>query len=282
MTVMPSAPPRTALVRIAGPGTPWYRTRKGLYLARIAVGVAIVAIWWMAASFRWLPPEILPTPLEVFLAFIELAFTGVFWVNFFQTLGNGMAALGLAIVIGVPLGLVLGLVPAVERTTRFLLDLGRSFPQIALLPVMVLLFGATAQMEIFVILLSVLWPVLLQTIYGSRRMDPVIRDTVSSYRINLWLVFTKVLLPGAAPFTMTGIRVAGSVSILVAMSVELLAWTPGMGSALGRAQIDEAPDIALGYLFWAGFLGLGLNYLFQFIEDKVLVWNARGDQAVNS
>lgn len=282
MTVIPSTPPRTALVRVPQPGTPWYRTRKGLYLGRIAVGVGIIAIWWIAAELDWLPPELLPTPLEVFLAFIGLAVQGQFWVNFFQTLGNGMGALGLAIIVGVPLGLLLGLVPVIERTTRLLMDLGRSFPQIALLPVMVLLFGANAQMEIFVIFLSVLWPVLLQTIYGSRRMDPVIRDTVKSYRINLWLIFTKVLLPGAAPFTMTGIRVAGSVSILVAMSVELLAWTPGMGSALGRAQIDEAPDIALGYLFWAGFLGLGLNYLFQFIEDKILVWNARGDQAVNS
>lgn len=279
---MPSAPPKTALVRVAQPGTPWYRTRKSLYLARIAVGVAAVAIWWIAAELDLLPPEILPTPLEVFLAWFNLAFEAQFWAAFFQTLGNGMAALGLAIVIGVPLGLLLGLVPAVERTTRFLLDLGRSFPVIALLPVMVLLFGATPQMEILVILLGVLWPVLLQTIYGSRRMDPVIRDTVSSYRINLWLVFTKVLLPGAAPFTMTGVRVAGSVAILIAMGVELLAWTPGMGSELGRAQIEEAPDIALGYLFWAGFLGLGLNYLFQFIEDKALVWNARGDQAVNS
>lgn len=282
MTVMPSAPPKTALVRVPQPGTPWYRTRRGLFLGQLAVGVGIVAFWWVAAELDWLPPELLPAPLEVLEAFVALAFEGQFWANFFQTLGNGMAALGLAIVIGVPLGLLLGLVPAVERTTRFLLDLGRSFPQIALLPVMVLLFGATAQMEILVILLSVLWPVLLQTIYGSRRMDPVIRDTVKSYRINLRLIFTKVLLPGAAPFTMTGIRVSASVSILVAMSVELLAWTPGMGSALGRAQIDEAPDIALGYLFWAGFLGLGLNYLFQFLEDRMLVWNARGDQAVNS
>src|SRR5690554_104986 len=135
MTVMPSAPPKTALVRVPQPGTPWYRTRRGLLLGRIAVGVGLIAFWWIAAELDWLPRELLPSPLEVFEAFVGLIFQPQFWGNFFQTLGNGMGALGLAIVIGVPLGLLLGLVPAVERTTRFLMDLGRSFPQIALLPV---------------------------------------------------------------------------------------------------------------------------------------------------
>jgi len=273
-----SAPPATRAVPVPGPDTPWYRRRLGLLVGRLVVGVAIVLVWWLAAALDWLPDTLLPSPLAVLLAFVALIGEGAFWLSFLRTLGNGMAALGLAIVVGIPLGLVLGLLPPVERATRFLLDLGRSFPVIALLPVMILLLGANGQMEIVVVFLGVLWPVLLQTIYGSRRLDPVVRDTTRAYRFTLWIRFAKVLLPAAAPFTMTGIRVAGSVSILVAMAVELLAWTPGLGSDLGHAQIDERPDYALAYLFWAGFLGIGINYLFQFIEDRALIWNARGDQ----
>ena len=273
-----SAPPATKAVRVAAPGTPWYRRRLGLLSARIAVGIVLVLLWWLADALDLLPDTLLPSPLAVLLAFFELVGEGEFWIAFLTTLGNGMAALGLAIVVGVPLGLLLGLLPPVERATRFLLDLGRSFPVIALLPVMILLLGASGQMEILVVFLGVLWPVLLQTIYGSRRLDPVVRDTTRAYRFSLRIRFLKVLLPAAAPFTMTGIRVAGSVSILVAMAVELLAWTPGLGSELGHAQIDERPDFTLAYLFWAGFLGIAINYLFQIVEDRLLVWNARGDQ----
>lgn len=270
--------PDTSVLRAAAEPRPWYRTRLGLLSAQLGVGVLIVLVWWLAAHQRWLPPEILPAPLEVFLAFVRMAVDGAFWVTFFQTVRAALLGLGLSIAIGVPVGLVLGMLPPVERTTRFLMDLGRAFPVIALLPVMILILGVTVEMEVTVIVLGVVWPIMVQTTYGSRRLDPVIRDTIRSYRINVWLRFLKVVLPGASPFIMTGIRVAASVSILIAMGVEILGRTPGMGFQLGIAQVDGAADVALAYVIYAGLLGMVLNALIQLAEDKLIVWNARGDK----
>lgn len=256
---------------------PWWRRRWGLVAAQIGVGVLLVAVWAVAAQFRWLPPELLPGPVAVLIAFVELSMTGAFWKAFGQTVLAALSGLGLSIAVAVPLGLVLGMLPRVERATRLLMDVGRSFPVIALLPVMILLFGVTPQMEVMVIFLGVVWPILLQTTYGARRIDPVVRDTVRSYRTTVWLRFVKVVLPGAAPFVMTGIRVAASVSILIAIGVEVLGRTPGMGLALGNAQVDGAAAIAMAYVVYSGLLGLALNAALQFFEDRVIVWNARGD-----
>lgn len=270
--------PETSVLRVAEM-RPWYRSRLGLFSAQLGVGVLIILVWWMASHFRWLPPEILPAPLEVFIAFFELAVTSTFWLAFFQTVRAALLGLGLSIAIGVPVGLVLGMLPPVERTTRFLMDLGRAFPVIALLPVMILILGVTVEMEVTVIVLGVVWPIIVQTTYGSRRLDPVIRDTVKTYRITVPLRFLKVVLPAASPFIMTGVRVATSVSILIAMGVEILGRTPGMGFQLGMAQVDGAPDVALAYVLYAGLLGMTLNALIQLAEDKLIVWNARGDKA---
>ncbi|MGO2111829.1 MAG: ABC transporter permease [Pseudoclavibacter sp.] len=270
----------------AGPGrpaaelrlrTPWWRRRWVLLGAQLGVGVLIIAVWTLAAHFRWLPPELLPSPLAVAISFGELAVTASFWVAFGQTMTAALAGLGLSVLVGVPIGLALGMLPPVERATRVVSDIGRSFPVIALLPVMILILGVTQQMEIMVIFLGVVWTILLQTTYGARRIDPVVRDTVRSYRISVRLRFFKVVLPGAAPFIMTGVRVAASVSILIAIGVEVLGRTPGMGLALANAQVDGAASIALAYVVYAGLLGLTINALLQLLEDRVFVWNARGD-----
>ncbi len=102
--------PETSVLRVAEM-RPWYRSRLGLLSAQLGVGVVIVLIWWMSAHFRWLPPEILPAPLKVFIAFFELAFNPAFWLAFFQTLRAAIVGLGLSIAIGVPVGLVLGMLP---------------------------------------------------------------------------------------------------------------------------------------------------------------------------
>jgi len=253
------------------------RGRSWLLVQQLAIGLGIVLVWWLVYALGWLSTDILPSPLSVLVQFVLLAGSGTFWVALLQTLATAATGLVIATVVGVALGLVLGLAPPAERATRFLLDLGRSFPVIALLPVMVLILGTRFQMEATVVFLAVFWPVLLQTIYGSRRIDPVVRDTTRAYGIRLRLRFLKVLLPAAAPFIATGVRIGASLAILVAVGIELLVRTPGLGFELGAAQSELRPDIAFAYLIYAGLLGLGVNALLERLESLVLTWNARGD-----
>lgn len=248
--------------------------------ARLLVGAALLALWWAASAFGWLSASALPAPIDVAAAVLALAATGGFWAALGQTLSSAALGLLLGIIVGAPLGLVLGFAPPVERSTRVVMDIGRSFPIVALLPVLILTFGTTKQLEVIVVFLGVLWPILLQTIYGVRRIDPVVRDTVRSFQIPQRLRFAKVLLPSAAPFTATGIRIAAAGAILLSLAVEILARTPGLGLELVKAQGDGRPELALAYLGWAGVIGIALNTVLASAEARVLGWSTRSDPEV--
>lgn len=249
--------------------------RASLLVWQLATALIIVGLWTLVYESGALSHELVPPLWDVAREFVTLATTGAFWTALGTTVSNALIGLALGAVVGVPLGLLLGINRAAYRSAEFLIDLGRSFPVIALLPVMVLVLGATSQMEIVVVFSGVLWPILLQTIYGARRIDAVIADTVRSYRIPTRLRFVKVVLPNAAPMAATGVRIAASASILIAVGVEVLSLTPGMGGNLARAQTDGAPALAIAYVIYAGLVGLALNKILWVAEGRVLSWNRR-------
>lgn len=244
------------------------------------LAVALVLLTWQGVyASRYFTRDLVPSPWDVAVAIGNLAQDGGFWSALGGTVSSAFIALAIAIVIGIPVGMLLGISPALYRSTQFLVDVGRSFPVIALLPVVVLLLGATKRMEIVVVLAGVVWPILLQTIDGARRIDAVIADTVRSYRIPPWLRFVKVVLPNAAPFAVTGIRIAASASILIAVGVEVLSLTPGIGGDLSRAQNDGAAAVAIAYVVYAGFVGLLLNKVLWLAEGRLLGWSRRATEA---
>ncbi|MQA08979.1 MAG: ABC transporter permease subunit [Pseudonocardiaceae bacterium] len=257
------------------------RSRKRIGLAAWQLGTAllIAAVWTLVYESGLLSRELVPPLWDVAREFVTLAGTAAFWAALATTVSNALTGLAAGIVVGVPFGLLLGISQAAYRSAQFLIELGRSFPVIALLPVMVLVLGATSQMEIVVVFSGVLWPILVQTIYGARRIDPVIADTVRGYRIPPLLRFVKVVLPNAAPFAATGVRIAASASILIAIGVEVLSLTPGMGGNLARAQTDGAPALALAYVVYAGLVGLAMNKILWTVEGRALAWNRRATRS---
>jgi NitT/TauT family transport system permease protein len=126
---------------------------------------------------------------------------------------DAVRGLLIAAILGIPLGILIGMFASIDRSTRILVDFGRSFPVIALLPILALLFGATSLMKIVAISIACFFPILIQSIYGARRLEPTIVDTIRSYRIPAHLRFFKVLLPASGPYIATGLRIATTISI---------------------------------------------------------------------
>lgn len=277
MTISEKVFPRTAPASESPTGRPRIRRSKwlGLLAWQCVTVLVIVGLWTLVYESGALSHELVPPLWDVAREFVTLAVTAAFWTALATTVSNALIGLALGVVVGVPLGLLLGISDAAYRSAQFLIDLGRSFPVIALLPVMVLVLGATSQMEVVVVFSGVLWPILLQTIYGARRIDAVIADTVRSYRIPMRLRFARVVLPNAAPMAATGVRIAASASVLIAVGVEVLSLTPGMGGNLARAQTDGAPALAMAYVIYAGLVGLALNKVLWVAEGRILSWNRR-------
>lgn len=241
--------------------------------SQIAVGILLLLLWQAAAAWGVLGRDLLPPPADVLQSLIGLPFDSRFWLALELTLLSAVLGLGLAALVGIPLGLIIGANPGIYRTTRFLVDLARSWPIIALMPVLVLLFGASFKMKLIMVFLAAVWPIMVQSIYGARRVELTVDDMLKSYGIHGFIRFFDVSIPNALPFVMTGLRISLALSILVSIGVEVLSSVPGIGYEIAIARMDGASAEVIAYVLMSGMLGLILNQSFAFMERHVLAWH---------
>jgi ABC-type nitrate/sulfonate/bicarbonate transport system permease component len=138
---------------------------------------------------------------------------------------------------------------------------------------MTLFLGATARMEITVIAIGAVWPVLVQTVDGCRAVAPAVGEMTRVFRIGWRQRWLFVVLPGTAPYAATAIRVAASLSLLLAVGVEVLGGVPGVGQQIAQAQQNGATALAFGYVLYAGVIGMTLSAILARIERRLLRWH---------
>lgn len=134
-------------------------------------------------------------------------------------------------------------------------------------------------MKIVLIAFACFFPILLQTIYGTRQLDSTLRDTVRAYRIPVHLKYLKVILPAASPMIMTGLRISVVVSILVAIAIEITSPVKGMGDELSKARDFYETNVAIAYALYAGLLGVIVNAVADRSEKHFLSWHFRSQEA---
>lgn len=253
---------------LAGPG----RAR----LAQLGAVLAALAVWQLVRWSGFFSESVLPAPLGVARFLGEAVLTERYWAAVGHTLlgaGEGLAA---ALIVGVPLGLLTGTYGFAERSSRLITDLGRSYPVFALLPVLLLVLGATATMKAFCVFFACVFPIWLQAQYGARSLDPTVSETVRAYRIPGLLRFRRVVLPAALPSIMTGLRIGAATSVLVCVGVELLTSLAGMGAEIVDYQTANASTGAYGYIITCGAVGFGLTWLTEVAQNRL---PARGPEA---
>lgn len=253
------------------------RTFDAALASQRLLAVAALLIVWQLIIWSGSLPSMTPGVPAIGEAIGGALASPLFWTSLGQTMTAAACGWLIAVAAGTALGLVIGSLPLLDRSTSLLIDFGRSFPVLALMPVVIMLLGATATMEIFVVSLSCLWPVLMQTIYGARRMDASVVDTARTFQIPRLLWFRRIVLPSATPFIATGVRISASIAILVAVGVEVLSQSPGLGRQITLAQQAQRWDHAFAYLFFAGMVGWGVATLLTVAERKILKWNRQAN-----
>ncbi len=249
--------------------------RLQLIALQIGFAAAVVALWWLCNVTGLIETSILPAVPDVATQLLAVIERPDFRNGLLATILDAFRGLACATAVAVPLGVLIGMFPGLERATRVIVDFGRSFPVIALLPILVLVFGATSLMKIVAIGIACFFPILLQTIYGARRLEPTIVDTVRGYRIPGRLRFLKVLLPAAGPYIATGMRIASTVAILVSVGVEIVSLAPGIGREISLSRSYNETATAFAYIVYAGLLGVALTVLWDVLEARLLRWHLR-------
>lgn len=252
--------------------------RKTPVFVRVIITIFVILVIWQLLATLQLLPSMTPSVPEVFTAVFKLLVTPIFWLSLWQSVSAAFIGWVIASVLAIICGLLVGGNSFARRSTAVLLDFGRSFPTLALIPVVILLLGASQQMKIIMVVLACFWPVVIQAVQGSKRIDPLIIDVAQTYRIPARLMFFRVRLPNALPFIATGVRISAAMAILVAVGVEVLSQAPGLGRQITLAQQAQAWDVAFANLFFAGLFGWAVTLLLSKAERRLLRWNRLGDE----
>lgn len=239
----------------------------------LGLPIILIAIWWIASIVS--PSFFVPTPPKLASTFVETWIGPRLWEDVLPSILRFLAGTGLAIVIGVLLGLVVGLNRPLRYLTEPVFEFFRALPPPVLIPVLMLLFGVTDWMKIMVILLGAIWPVVLNTVEGVRAADSVQSDTSRSYGIHGFDRIRYQVLPSASPQIFAGIRQSLPIGLMLMIISEMFAATSGLGFTVIQFQRRFAiPEMWSGILV-LGLLGYFVAVLFRFVERRVLRWYHR-------
>jgi ABC-type nitrate/sulfonate/bicarbonate transport system permease component len=144
---------------------------------------------------------------------------------------------------------------------------------VALIPLAVLVFGTQLPNKIFLVTFACFWPLLFQAIYGVQDVDPVAEDTARAFGFNRLQRLYMVTLPSAAPYLATGLRLASSVALILAVTSELVVGVPGLGRSINVAQSSGDYASMYALIAVAGMLGILLNATFRRVERRALRWH---------
>lgn len=256
--------------------------RRGSMLAWQATAIlAVLLLWQVLTASPLFQAGTLPGPAAVGEALVGLWATSGYWAALLTTLKVWAIGLAICTVVGIPMGLLIGMSLGATRSTRWVIDFFRTIPTIALLPLVLLLFGPSIRMEVTMIVMSAIWPLVIQSMYAVKQIEPLLKWVVRVFRVSRLDRIRFLWAPSVTLLVTTGMRLAATIALLMTVSAEYIGGAPGLGKELmAMEQAFRRPEV-FAYAITAGALGLGINLLIVFLQRRLLWWHpvTRGERA---
>ncbi|RAX48575.1 ABC transporter permease [Arthrobacter sp. AQ5-05] len=235
--------------------------------------VVFLGFWELMPALGVVQAKYLPPASEVIAALATDLGLTAFWVAVGDTMAAWAIGLAIAVAAALVLGLVIGMSPFLRRFTNSTIEFLRPIPSVALIPLAVLLFGIKIESSLLLIVYACFWQVLIQVLYGVADVDNVAMQTARSYGFSYAQRVRDVVFPTMLPYLMTGIRLAASVALILAITAELLIGSPGLGKEIALAQSGGAISGMYALILATGFLGVAINGVTRVVEKRVLSWH---------
>ncbi len=244
-------------------------------LAFIGTG-ALVVCWALVFHFQLIDTFLFPGPWSVFIESFRLFRSGDFISDLCTTLSREVMALGIALLFGLPLGLLLGVKPKIYKSWEFVIDFFRSIPATAMFPIFLLIFGVTDKSKIAVAAFAATLIVVFHTANGVMHTSKVRSQAIRLMGANAYQVFKWLLLWESLPQTLSGMRSAVSLSLVVVVVTEMFIGTKvGLGRKIIDSQITYNLDTMYAAILLTGVIGYALNYFFIILEKRFLHWTSK-------
>ena len=275
--VLPEADAMTQLAAsMVPPPKPAWR-RALTRISRLWLLAAFLIVWELVSIFgQRINPQLdvmLPPPTAVISAASDLIGRGVLFTHIFDSLYRVVLAVGVATLLGVPLGLAMGWSRRIRAVVDPLIEFIRPIPPLAWIPLSILWFGIGDVQIVYIIFLAAFFPVVLNSLAGARDVDTYLLRAGLSLGARRWTLFLTVVLPAALPQIFTGIRVGLGIGWMALVAGELVAAPSGLGYMINNARTLFRSDYILLGMVLIGILGLALDYLMRQAARLAMPWH---------
>jgi sulfonate transport system permease protein len=237
------------------------------------VPIVSIFLWQISSQNGWLSTKILPAPLDVLKVGIKLAQSGELLKHL--TISGTRALIGFA--IGGGIGFLFGLINGTFAIAETLLDTSlqmlRNIPHLALIPLVILWFGIGEEAKIFLVVIGVMFPIYLNTYHGIRTVDSGLIEMGKVYGLNALGVFWQIVLPGALPSILVGVRFALGIMWLTLIVSETIAADSGIGYLAMNAREFLQTDVVVFAILLYALLGKLADAIARYLESVLLKWH---------
>jgi len=236
----------------------------------LALIVGLLAIWWLAVAATG--SVIFPTPGQVVTGAAELAEDGTLWRHIAASLLRVGAGFALAVAVGVPLGLWMGWVRPAFDTLNPLFQMLRPISPIAWIPIAILWFGVGDASPIYLIFISSVFPLIVQTVDGVHTIEQRYLRAADNFGVSRRTLFSQVVIPAALPQIVTGMRIGLGVAWLVVVAAEMIALRSGLGYLIiDSRNAGNRYDLVIAGMIIIGLIGLLLDGAMRLLQGMKLV-----------
>jgi ABC-type nitrate/sulfonate/bicarbonate transport system permease component len=248
--------------------------------ARLAVVVvpvlsiaAALGLWEVVVRRGLISEQDLPRMSATVGELWSMMETRGFWVAFGETVRGWALGIGIATALAVPIGIFLGSSSFAATAFRVPIEFLRPIPSAALIPLLFLTLGTTLKSEVFLATFGAFWPLLVQTMYGVRDVDPVAIDTARSFGVGRFERLYRITLPSSVPYIATGLRISSAVALILAFTAELFMGTGGLGQKMNVADSFGLYEQVYALALATGFLGIAIHFASTGFERWALRWH---------
>jgi sulfonate transport system permease protein len=238
------------------------------------VPVAVLALWQSASQAGFLSTRILPEPWAVAKAFWSLAITGEMWRHVWTSTWRAVSGFAVGGSLALALGLLTGSLRWAETLLDSTLQMVRNIPPLALIPLVILWFGIDESAKLFLVSVGVFFPIYLNTFHGIRSVDKGLIEMARSYGLSGWQLYRQVILPGALPSILVGVRFSLGFMWVILIVAETISAQAGIGYMTMNAREFLQTDVVLVGILLYALLGKLADVLAKGLELWWLPWHA--------
>lgn len=247
-------------------------TRLKAGLLYFSLPVALLIVWQLLAMLGVISPILLPSPVQVAQTTWQLLASGELLQHVASSGLRVAKGFALAAVLGLGLGIAMGLSRSTGRLAELLLQLAKPIPPIAWIPLAILWFGIGEGAKIYIIFIGAFFPILINTLDGIRQTDHRFIELAQILEVPHGRFVRQVILPGALPQIMTGLRLGLNIAWMCVVAAELIAASSGVGFLIMDARQLSQTDVVLAGMVTMGVLGKFTDDFLLMLEKRLIRW----------